>query len=66
MNTDGKKLIATLNNNQWQSKEILLFLLHDGTRNTKSEYTPIEMENFIISIPSNSRRIVKRYINIMR
>jgi len=62
----GKKLVATLNHNQRQSKEILLFLFHDGSRNIKSEYTASEMENLIVSIPSDSRRIVKRYINIMR
>lgn len=59
-------LVATLDQNQYQSKEGLLFLFHQTNKVFKDIYTKTEMENLISSIPSNSRRIVKRYINIKR
>lgn len=66
MPTTGKKIVASMKPGQWQSKEILLFLFYQGSNSIRSEYTPIEMENLIMSIPSDSRRVVKRYINIKR
>ncbi len=63
---DTGKILATLPKGQSQSKEMLMFLFSERWVDFKETYTPMEMNSLIYSLPSQQRRVVNRYVNIVR
>jgi len=63
---DTGKILATLPKGQSQSKEMLMFLFSERWIDFKETYTPMEMNSLIYSLPSQQRKVVNRYVNIVR
>ena len=63
---DTGKILATLPKGQSQSKEMLMFLFSEKWVDFKESYSPIEMNGLIYSLPSQQRKVVNRYVNIVR
>ncbi len=49
-----------------QSKELLMFLFVNQDVSLKDSYTEMEMKSAINQIPASNRRVITRYINILR
>jgi hypothetical protein len=49
-----------------QSKELVTFLFSEKDVPFKNEYTTLEMKNLIASIPPKNRKVINRYVNIVR
>lgn len=67
--TRETKLIAYLPQNKLQSKELLtvLFIEADGKRyDIQQKYNKVQMENFLISIPVQKRKVINNYVYIMK
>lgn len=63
---DTGKILATLPKDQSQSKEMLMFLFSEKWVDFKETYSPMEMNSLIYSLPSQQRKVVNRYVNIVR
>ena len=63
---DTGRILATLPEGQSQSKEMLMFLFSERRLDFKTTYTPLEMKSLINSIPPTERKVVNRYVNIVR
>lgn len=61
-----KKLVAMLPVGKAQSKELVTFLFSEKDVRFKNEYTTLEMKNLIASIPPKNRKVINRYVNIVR
>jgi hypothetical protein len=57
---------AVLPKGEVQSKELLLFLFVNQNVLFGDSYTDIEMKSVINQIPASNRRVITRYINILR
>jgi hypothetical protein len=57
---------AVLPNGEVQSKELLLFLFVNQDVSMKDSYTEMEMKLALSQIPASNRRVITRYINILR
>jgi hypothetical protein len=57
---------AELPKGSLQSKELLLFLFVNQDVLMKDSYTDIEFKSAINQIPASNRRVITRYINILR
>lgn len=61
-----KKLVALVPEGQMQSKELVTFLFSEKDIMFKNEYSSLEMKNLIASIPPINRKVINRYIIIVR
>ena len=61
-----KKLVAMVPDGQKQSKELVTFLFSEKDIVFKNEYSSLEMKNLIASIPPMNRKVVNRYVNIVK
>ena len=61
-----KKLVAMLPVGKAHSKELVTFLFSEKDVPFKNEYTTLEMKNLIASIPPKNRKVINRYVNIVR
>jgi hypothetical protein len=61
-----KKLVAMVPDGQKQSKELVTFLFSEKDIVFKNEYSSLEMKNLIASIPPINRKVINRYVNIVR
>lgn len=61
-----KKLVAMVPDGQKQSKELVTFLFSEKDIVFKNEYSTLEMKNLIASIPPMNRKVVNRYVNIVK
>jgi len=61
-----RKLVAMVPDGQKQSKELVTFLFSEKDIVFKNEYSSLEMQNLIASIPPMNRKVVNRYVNIVR
>jgi hypothetical protein len=57
---------AVLPNGEAQSKELLLFLFVNQDVSMKDIYTEMEMKLALNQITASNRRVITRYINILR
>ena len=64
--SESYRMKAHLPNGEVQSKELLLFLFVNQDVSMKDSYTDIEMKSTINQIPASNRRVITRYINILR
>jgi len=64
--SESYRMKAQLPKGQVQSKELLLFLFVNNDVSMKDSYTEIEMKSAINQIPASNRRVITRYINILR
>jgi len=64
--SESYRMKAQLPNGEVQSKELLLFLFVNQDVSLKDSYTDIEMKSTINQIPASNRRVITRYINILR
>jgi hypothetical protein len=62
----NKNIIAQVEGNKFQSKELVAFLFTDYPIELNRKYTPIEMKNMLESIPATKRQVLYRYVNIVR
>jgi len=60
------RMKAVLPKGEMQSKELLLFLFVNQNVLFGDSYTDIEMKSVINQIPASNRRVITRYINILR
>jgi hypothetical protein len=51
---------------QVQSKELLMFLFVNQDVSMKDSYSENEMKLAVNQIPASNRRVITRYINILR
>lgn len=61
-----KKLVALVPEGQMQSKELVTFLFSEKDIVFKNEYSSLEMKNLIASIPPINRKVINRYVIIVR
>ena len=59
-------VVAQVPEGQVQSKELLLFLFVNQDVSLKDSYTENELKSVINQIPASNRRVITRYINILR
>ena len=64
--SDTIKLQAVVPEGQSQSKEMVMFLFTEVPLELKSSYTAIEMRNLLSSLPYQHRKVVNRYVNIVK
>ena len=64
--SESYRMKAQLPNGGVQSKELLMFLFVNQDVSLKDSYTDIEMKSTINQIPASNRRVITRYINILR
>ena len=64
--SESYRMKAQLPNGEVQSKELLLFLFVNNDVSMKDSYTELEMKSAINQIPASNRRVITRYINILR
>ena len=64
--SESYRMKAQLPNGGVQSKELLMFLFVNQDVSLKDSYTEIEMKSAINQIPASNRRVITRYINILR
>jgi hypothetical protein len=57
---------AELPKGSMQSKELLMFLFVNQDVSLKDSYTEMEFKSIINQIPASNRRVITRYINILR
>lgn len=61
-----KRFVARVPEGKNESKELLLFIFTESDVEYKNDYSSFEMKNMIASIPPNDRKVVNRYVNIVR
>ena len=64
--SEAYRMKAVLPKGEVQSKELLLFLFVNQNVLFGDSYTDIEMKSVINQIPASNRRVITRYINILR
>jgi len=64
--SEAYRMKAQLPNGEVQSKELLLFLFVNQDVSMKDSYTEMEMKLALNQIPASNRRVITRYINILR
>jgi hypothetical protein len=64
--SEAYRMKAQVPYGQVQSKELLLFLFVNQDVLMKDSYTDIEFKSAINQIPASNRRVITRYINILR
>ena len=64
--SDDVKLVAVVPEGKSQSKEMVMFLFTEAPLEVKQSYTLIEMRNLLTSIPYQSRKVINRYVNIVK
>jgi hypothetical protein len=64
--SEAYRMKAVLPKGEVQSKELLLFLFVNQNVLFGDSYTDIEMKSVINRIPASNRRVITRYINILR
>lgn len=64
--THTNKIIAVLPHGQQQSKEMIMFLFTESVVDMKTSYSQNEMQSLVYSIPYQSRKVVNRYVNIVK
>jgi hypothetical protein len=64
--SESYRMKAELPKGSLQSKELLLFLFVNQDVLMKDSYTDIEFKSAINQIPASNRRVITRYINILR
>ena len=64
--SESYRMKAELPKGTLQSKELLMFLFVNQDVSMKDSYTDIEMKSAINQIPASNRRVITRYINILR
>lgn len=64
--SESYRMKAELPKGALQSKELLLFLFVNQDVSMKDSYTDIEFKSAINQIPASNRRVITRYINILR
>lgn len=64
--TNTNKIVARLPDGKSQSKEMVTFLFTENVVDLKSSYNQREMRNLIYSIPYESRKVINRYVNIVK
>jgi len=64
--SEAYRMKAVLPNGEVQSKELLLFLFVNQDVSMKDSYTEMEMKLALSQIPASNRRVITRYINILR
>lgn len=60
------RIVTRLPVDKHHSKEVLMFLFTENDYEFRKNYTELEMNYFLKNIPSHQRRIVNRYVYIMR
>jgi negative regulator of replication initiation len=63
---DTTKLTAVVPEGKQQSKEMVMFLFTTTAQELKSSYTVNEMRNLLSSMPYQHRKVVNRYVNIVK
>jgi len=63
---NSKKIVARLPFGKNESKELLTFVFTEGDVEFKNDYSSAELKNVIASIPPTDRKVVNRYVNIVR
>jgi hypothetical protein len=63
---DSVKLVALVPEGKSQSKEMVMFLFTETPLEVKQSYTVVEMRNLLTSIPYQSRKVINRYVNIVK
>lgn len=63
---DQKRIVATLQPNQYQSKDLVAFIFTEEDVNFKGKYTANEMRNMLSSLDASKKRVVYRYVTIVR
>lgn len=64
--SESYRMKAELPKGNMQSKELLMFLFVNQDVSLKDSYTEIEFKSAINQIPASNRRVITRYINILR
>ena len=63
---NDKRILATLRPNQYQTKDLLAFVFTEQNVEFKSKYTANEMRNMLASLDATKKRVVYRYVTIVR
>ena len=63
---NDKRILATLRPNQYQAKDLLAFVFTEQNVEFKSKYTANEMRNMLASLDATKKRVVYRYVTIVR
>jgi len=61
-----KRIVATLKPNQYQSKDLVAFIFTEENLDFKGKYTANEMRNMLSSLDASKKRVVYRYVTIVR
>ena len=64
--SESYRMKALLPDGEMQSKELLMFLFVNQDVSLKDSYTEMEFKSAINQIPASNRRVITRYINILR
>jgi hypothetical protein len=64
--SSNKKIVATLPNNLLQSKELLTFIFTEQDIKFESKYTAREMKMMLSSMEPSKKKVVYRYVTIVR
>ena len=64
--SESYRMKAELPKGSMQSKELLMFLFVNQDVSLKDSYTEMEFKSAINQIPASNRRVITRYINILR
>ena len=62
----SKRIVATLRPGQFQSKDLLAFIFTEQSKDFESKYTANEMRNMLHSLDATRKRVVYRYVTIVR
>jgi len=63
---NDKRVVASLRPNQYQAKDLLAFVFTEQNVEFKSKYTANEMRNMLASLDATKKRVVYRYVTIVR
>jgi len=61
-----KRFVARVPEGKNESKELLMFIFTESDVEYKNDYSSFEIKNLIASIPPTDRKVVNRYVNIVR
>jgi hypothetical protein len=63
---NGERVYMRLKNDQQNSKEMITFLFTGSNVKFKPKMTELEFKNFVESIPSETRKVINRYVFTVR
>lgn len=63
---EQKRIVATLKPQQYQTRDLIAFIFTEQNVKFKGKYTANEMRNMLSSLDASKKRVVYRYVTIVR